>query len=111
MRTDRIKRRNMWVQVALIIVTLGLYQVCWFYVTLRELHIANDHGPNSNLWPLLPFIPIAGFFPIWHYCREASLFTGDKYPKFLLFILWLFFWPAVWFLTQRELNQASTAPA
>ena len=41
MKTDHIKRRNMWIQVGLVVVTLGLYQFYWFYVTLKELHIAN----------------------------------------------------------------------
>ena len=111
MKTDHIKRRNMWMQLLITVVTLGLYQIYWFYVTLKELHVANDHASSSNLWVILLFVPIANFFAAWHYCGEAAQFSNEKYPKFLLFILWLFFMPAVWFLTQRELNEASTAPA
>ncbi|MCI0868831.1 MAG: DUF4234 domain-containing protein [Chloroflexi bacterium] len=101
----------MWIQVGLLVVTLGLYQFYWFYVTLKELHIANRNDSGSGLWVVLLFIPIANWFAGWHYCKELALFTNEKYPRLLMFLLWVFFSPVVWFMSQRELNQASTAPA
>ena len=46
MSTDHIKHRNMVMQIVLVIITLGIYAIYWFYVTLNELHIANgkDEG-------------------------------------------------------------------
>ncbi len=112
MKTDHIKNRNMIMQVVLMIVTLGIYGIYWFYSTLKELHIANGkEDAGEVLWTILAFIPIAWWFAQWHYSKECAAFTSDKYPTFLMFLLWVFFWPAVWLLTQLELNKASTAPA
>ena len=43
MQTGHIKRRNMVVQVILLIVTLGIYAIYWFHVTLNELYQANGN--------------------------------------------------------------------
>ena len=48
MRTDHIKYRNMAMQVVLFIITLGLYSIYWFYVTLNELHVANEKAEGSG---------------------------------------------------------------
>ena len=112
MKTDHIKNRNMIMQVVLFVVTIGIYGIYWFYSTLKELHIANGkEDAGEVLWTIMLFIPIASWFAQWHYAKECSTFTSDKYPTFLMFILWLFFSPAVWLLTQLELNEVSTAPA
>ena len=112
MRTDHIKNRNMIMQVVLTIVTLGIYSIYWFYSTLKELHIANGkEDAGEILWTILMFIPLANLFALWHYSEECAAFTDDKYPTFLMFILWIFFSPAVCLLTQLELNNASTSPA
>lgn len=98
-------------QVLLMVVTLSLYSIYWYYATHRELHFANENESGNDLWILLMFIPLVNLFAVWHYCGQASAFTKDKYPTFLMFALWVFFRPAVWFLTQRELNQASEQSA
>ena len=37
MKTDHIKKRNLVMQVVLMIVTLGFYSIYWFHVTLKGL--------------------------------------------------------------------------
>ena len=46
MKTDHIKKRNMIMQIVLMLITLGIYAIYWLYYTLRELHITDgkDHG-------------------------------------------------------------------
>ena len=110
-RTDHVKYRNMVMQVVLVIVTLGIYAVYWYYVTLKELHIANDRSEGAGLWTLLAIIPIANLFAYWHYSFEYAQFTGEKYPGIAIFILWLVFSPVVWFLVQTDLNKAATSAA
>ena len=43
MKTAHIKFRNMPTQVVLAFVTLGIYVLYWYYVTLKELHIASGN--------------------------------------------------------------------
>ena len=107
-RTDHIKRRNMWVQVLLAIITLGIYTIYWFYVTLEELHRANGNQDGGGcLWTILYLIPIANLFAYWHQSQEYDKFVSGKYPGIAIFILWIVFAPVVWFLVQRDLNAAA----
>ncbi len=42
-QTSHVKRRNMVVQVILMIVTFGIYAIYWFHVTLNELYRASGN--------------------------------------------------------------------
>lgn len=107
-RTDHIKRRNMWMQVFLTIITLGIYTIYWFHVTLGELYRANETEDKRRwLWTLLYIIPIVQIFAYWHQGYEYDKFVNGKYPGIAIFILWIVFGPAVWFLVQRDLNAAA----
>ena len=107
-RTDHIKRRNMWVQVLLFIVTLTIYGIYWFHVTLGEMHRANGTEDRQRwLWTILYIIPIAQLFAYWRQGYEYDKFVNGKYPGIAIFILWIVFAPVVWFLVQRDLNAAA----
>ena len=106
-RTGHIKYRNMFVQVILVIITLGIYTIYWYYVTLDELHKANGRTEGAGMWTVLSVIPIASLFAQWHHAFEYAEFIDDKYPGIAIFILWILFSPAVWFLVQMDLNAAA----
>lgn len=89
MQTSHIKRRNMVAQVFLMIVTLSIYAIYWFHVTLKELHQANGKQEGAGLWTLLLFVPIASLFSYWHYSFEYAGFVDNKYPGIAIFILWI----------------------
>lgn len=107
MQTSHIKRRNMVVQILLMIVTLGIYGIYWFHVTLNELHRANGKQEGAGLWTFLLFVPIGSLFSYWHHSSEYSEFVSQKYPGIAIFILWIVFSPVVWFLVQTDLNKAA----
>ena len=106
-RKDHIEDRNMVMQVLLVIVTLGIYVIYWYYVTLKELHIANRKDEGAGLYTVLSVIPLVSLIAWWHYGSELSDFTDEKYPAILTLLLVIFFSPAVWFLAQMELNKAA----
>ena len=110
-RTEHIKHRNMVMQVVLFIITLTIYAIYWFYVTLDELHKANGKDEGAGLWTLLSLIPFVSLFAQWHHSSEYARFVDDKYPGIAIFILWIVFPPAVWFLVQSDLNRAATPSA
>ena len=107
MKTGHIKKRNMVMQVVLMVVTLGIYAIYWFYSTLKELHIANGKDEGAGMWTIFLFLPILNYFAMWHYSSEYTAFATEKYPALLLFIAWLVFLPIVWFLVQTDLNKAA----
>ena len=47
-----IKRRNMAMQVLLMIVTLGIYSIFWFYVTSKEMVEYKHLNGSPALWNL-----------------------------------------------------------
>lgn len=106
-RAGRIKYRNMLVQVLLVMITLGIYTIYWYYVTLDELHKANGKTEGAGMWTVLTLIPIASLFAQWHHASEYAEFVDGKYPGIAIFILWILFSPAVWFLVQMDLNRAA----
>ena len=90
------------------IVSFGFYGIYWYFVTLEELHKANGREESGCLWTFLLFVPIVSLFSFWHYSQEYSEFVADKYPGIGIFILWIVFSPAVWFLVQSDLNRAAS---
>ena len=107
MKTDHIKKRNMIMQIVLMVVTLGIYAIYWYYSTLSELHTANNKNEGALLWTIMALIPLANLFDYWHYASEFSEFNGGKYPIIVVFIAWVVFSPLVWLLVQLDLNKAA----
>jgi hypothetical protein len=100
-----VKQRNMLAQVGLMIITLGIYAIYWFYQTACELKaLANDEAASPGLWTVLLFIPFGGLYSYYKYGELYEKITPDNFNRWLLWILWLFFSPAVWFIVQTHLN-------
>ena len=101
-----VKRRDMLAQVFLFIITFGIYGVYWFYQTTVEMaNLESDTEVSPGLWTVLLFVPFANFYA--HY-KHAELFediADDHMNKWIVFILWIVFCPAVWFIVQTELNK------
>jgi hypothetical protein len=110
-RNPMVKHRNMVVQVLLCIITCGIYALYWFYATATEMKDLNaDPEASPGLWTVLLFIPPFAFYSHYKYAEQFEDLTD--FNKWILFILWLVFCPAVWFIVQTELNKrASLSPA
>lgn len=108
-----VKKRNMVAQVFLVIITCGIYAIYWFYQTALELKgIANDPEASPGLWTVLLFIPFGAFYSYYKYGELYEKVSTDKMNRWLLFVLWLVFSPAVWFIVQTDLNKrAESSPA
>ena len=104
-----VKYRHMWRQVGLMIITLGIYSVYWFYQTANELKgLANAHQAEPALWTILLFIPFAGLYSYYKYAELYEFISPDRFNRWILWLLWIFFAPAVWLIVQMELNRRST---
>ena len=110
-----VKRRDMMAQVLLFIVTFGIYGVYWFYQTTVEMaNLAGDVEVSPGLWTVLLFVPFANFYAHYRYSELFEDISDDHLSQWILFILWIVFCPAVWFIVQTELNRKAdlmTAPA
>ncbi len=105
----QVKFRNMWSQVGLMIITLGIYGIYWFYQTAMELAaLANDRRAEPALWTILLFIPFAGLYSHYKYSELYESVSDSHLDRWILWILWIFFSPAVWLIVQSELNRKAT---
>jgi magnesium-transporting ATPase (P-type) len=105
----QVKKRNMLAQVFLMIITLGIYAIYWFYQTATEMKgLANDPAASPGLWTVLLFIPIANIFSIYKYSELYEKASSDQMNKWIVFLLYIVFSPAVWFIVQTELNKRAT---
>ena len=104
-----VKRRDMIVQVLLFIVTFGIYGVYWFYQTAVEMkNLEDDPDASPGLWTVLLFIPFANFYAYYKYSELFEDVADDGLSKWILFILWIVFAPAVWFIVQTDLNRKAS---
>ena len=105
---NQIRNRDMGAQVFLMIVTFGLYGIYWFYQSASELKIvAKDEKASPTLWTFLIFVPFGIFYSYFKYSELYEKVGTEKINVWILFILWYFFPPAIWFLVQKDLNKWS----
>jgi hypothetical protein len=98
-------RRNMLLQVLWIFLTGGLYIFYWFHVTAKEMAGELGRDEPITLWTVLLCLPPLGLYS--HY-KEGELYEAlskDSVNRWIIFILWLVFAPAVWFIVQSKLNE------
>jgi len=106
---SEVKYRDMFAQVGLMIITLGFYAIYWFYQTAVELKgLAKDETADPALWTILLFIPFAGLYSHYKYAELYEQVSNDTFNRWILWLLWIFFSPAVWLIVQIELNKRAT---
>lgn len=103
-----IEYRSMWKQVLFFILTLGLYGIYWFFITSDEMVAHNKQVDSPPLWTILLFVPFLNFYSYWKYSQAVDELSDGSYPTWLIFVLWILFSPAVWALSQRQLNKLAT---
>ena len=105
---NQVKYRNMFTQVIIFIFTFGLYGFYWFYETTKELKIiSKNENAAPVLWTILLFIPPCNFYSYYKHSELFASLSSEKLNKWLLFVLWLVFIPAIWFIVQKDLNDLS----
>ncbi|MFH2036747.1 MAG: DUF4234 domain-containing protein [Candidatus Zixiibacteriota bacterium] len=103
-----IKKRDMLIQVILMIVTLGIYSIYWFFQTAREMKFyTKSFDVEPALLTILMFVPFANIYSMYKYSELYEKTARDHMSKWIIFILWMVFSPAVWFIVQSELNGLS----
>ena len=108
---SEVKYRNMIMQVFLMIVTFGIYVFYWFYQTCAELKtVAKDADAAPTLWTVLLIFPPLSIISFYKHSELYEKVCSEKLNKWVIFLLWLVFPPAVWFLVQNDLNKIAQKP-
>ena len=105
----QIKYRPLLLQVLLFIVTFGIYGLYWFYSTACELRDATGRSDVSpGLLLLLMLVPLGSLYSCYKYSEMYEAWIDDSFNRWLLWVIWIVFSPAVWFIVQTELNKKAT---
>jgi hypothetical protein len=106
----QVKYREMPVQVLLMIVTIGIYGIYWFYQTATELKaVTADQDAAPALWTILLFVPFASIYSFYKYGEIYEKAADANIDRWIIFLLWIVFSPAVWFIVQTDLNRRARA--
>jgi len=93
-------------QIGLMVITCGLYAIYWFFDTAMEMKaVTNDQEASPALWTVLIFIPFGVIYSHYKYSQLYEKMTQGQFNLWLLFLLWIVFSPAVWFIVQMDLNK------
>lgn len=104
-----VKYRDMWGQVALVIITFGIYVIYWFHQTATEIkELSGDTETSPALLTILLFVPFGAIYSYYKYGELYEQIDSENINRWIIFILWFVFPPAVWFIAQTELNRRAT---
>lgn len=102
------KNRNLFVQLLLYVVTLGLYGIYWYYSTANEIIKAGKIQGSAGLWTVLFLIPIVNLYAYWKHASAVNAATDGTHGTLGLFLLAVIFYPIYWIIVQNELNSRSS---
>jgi hypothetical protein len=89
-------------QVLLAIVTLGMYNLYWFYQASEQLANGTDADIDPTMVTILILVP---FYGMWNFCNYADAVTDQD--STVLFLLFLFTGVGGWYLVQSGINDTA----
>ncbi len=105
-----VEYRSLPRMVFLMVVTLGLYGVFWYFWMSKEMLVYNRRSGNPALWVIalglaITFPPFY-LIPVWKFADQVHQTSKGRYNKFLLFGagLFIFVLPLIMLLAQKLLN-------
>ena len=98
MNTAVIKRRNLWLQVLWYILSIGGYSLYWYYATCKEMSQAKGRHDEVGLWTVLMCIPPLCLYSMYKQGELYEDFSDVAVDRWVIFLFWIFFPPAVWFV-------------
>lgn len=97
-----MQNRNPLLAALLPYLTFGIYGLYWLIVTSGEL---KNQGQEIPHWILL-FVPFANFYWYYKYAAAVEQVSNGRQSTTLVFLLFLFLWPAGAFIAQSAFNQS-----
>ena len=87
------------------ILTLGFYGVYWWHVTNEQLSQGTDADFSPGIRTVGLFVPVYDLLVVWRFAHDAEAVTDQDGP--ILFVLYLFVVPVVWYLVRSGINDLS----
>lgn len=104
-----VKNRNVWFVIIVSIITCFIYAIYWFYQTRKELYGITKKEGNALVDTILLFIPLVNIWIWYKYADDVEAASKAAQNKWIVFLLFMVFFPAGQFLVQNELNAHADA--
>jgi hypothetical protein len=91
-------------QIAFAVVTLGMYNLYWFYKTSTQLANGTSADIDPTMMTLKMFIPFLG---MWQFSNVAESVTDQD--GMVLFLLFLFTGVGGWYMVQSGINDVAAS--
>lgn len=103
--TSAFQHRSLGKQVLFAVLTLGLYTIYWYYITLKQLNEGTDAEYNPVLRFVGLFVPILNIVILWWLAQDAEAVVEQD--GVLIFLAEIVFPPVVWYLVQSGINDVA----
>ncbi len=97
--------RSLVKQVLFTIITFTLYTIYWWHLLHKQLAKGTNADFNPAWRTVGLFIPIYNFVVMWRDSHDSEPLTGKD--GVLIFLLFLVFPPAAWYLIQTGINDVA----
>lgn len=101
------KERSLGKQVLFSIVTFGLYTIYWYHLVHKQLADGTDANFDPTFRTIGLFIPFYNFVVLWKTSNDCEAVTDQD--GVMLFLLFLVFAPAAWYLIQSGINDIAAS--
>ncbi|WP_338739541.1 DUF4234 domain-containing protein [Haloplanus salilacus] len=92
-------------QVLYSVLTLSLYWLYWFHTVNKQLDAGTDADIDPTIRTVGLFVPVYNFVVMWRTSNDCEAVADED--GILLFLLWLVFVPAFWYLVQTGINDVA----
>jgi hypothetical protein len=82
----RIKHRSLIGVTLLTIITLGIYQIYWYFITKTEMNVVNGKSAKVPFF-LLIFIPIINIWWFWRFAKAIEKITKGNVGRWSAFLV------------------------
>lgn len=80
----RIKHRSLIGITLLTIITIGIYQIYWYFITKTEMNVVNGKSAKVPFF-LLIFIPIINIWWFWRFAKAIEKITKGAVSRWSAF--------------------------
>jgi len=101
------KSGSLGMQILFTIVTFGIYSLYWMHKLHKSIAKGTDRNVSAGLRTIGLFIPFYNFVVLWRDSHDVEPITGKD--GVLVFLLFIVFGPAAWYLIQSGINSMHDA--
>jgi len=103
------RHRSLGKMVVFFIITFSFYGLYWMHQVNKQVAAGTDENFSPLLRTIGLLIPLLNLYFIWKFSMSSEAVVDQS--GVLMFLLWLVFPPAAWYLTSTGINDVAAGAA